>query len=108
VISSRRNLPHARIVGDLSPKVLDFGVSKLIGDASSVALTGTMTVLGTAAYMSPEQARGARGGPPERSVRPGLIVYEMLTGTRGHPGENPFEVLHNIATRAIAPPGVQA
>jgi len=91
--------------GDLSPKVLDFGVSKLIGDASSVALTGTMTVLGTAAYMSPEQARGARAVDHRSDQYAlGLIVYEMLTGTRGHPGENPFEVLHNIATRAIAPP----
>jgi len=91
--------------GELSPKVLDFGVSKLIGDASSVALTGTMTVLGTAAYMSPEQARGARAVDHRSDQYSlGLIVYEMLTGTRGHPGENPFEVLHNIATRAIVPP----
>jgi eukaryotic-like serine/threonine-protein kinase len=91
--------------GELSPKVLDFGVSKLIGDAASVALTGTMTVLGTAAYMSPEQARGAREVDHRSDQYAlGLILYEMLTGTRGHPGDNPFEVLHNISTRAIVPP----
>ena len=38
--------------GDLVPKVLDFGVSKVISDEPSAALTGTLTVLGTAAYMS--------------------------------------------------------
>ena len=90
--------------GDLVPKVLDFGVSKVISDEPSAVLTGTLTVLGTAAYMSPEQARGARQVDHlSDQYALGLILYEMLTGTRGHPGENPFEILYNIANVAIVP-----
>jgi serine/threonine-protein kinase len=90
--------------GDLVPKVLDFGVSKLMTDDPSGALTGTMTVLGTAAYMSPEQARGARQVTHlSDQYALGLILYEMLTGTRGHPGDNPFEILFNISNLAIVP-----
>jgi len=90
--------------GDLVPKVLDFGVSKLMTDEPSGALTGTLTVLGTAAYMSPEQARGARQVTHlSDQYAIGLILYEMLTGMRGHPGENPFEILFNISNLAIVP-----
>ena len=90
--------------GELVPKVLDFGVSKLMTDEPSGALTGTLTVLGTAAYMSPEQARGARQVTHlSDQYALGLILYEMLTGTRCHPGENPFEILFNISNLAIVP-----
>jgi serine/threonine-protein kinase len=90
--------------GDLVPKVLDFGVSKLMTEEPSGALTGTLTVLGTAAYMSPEQARGARQVTHlSDQYALGLILYEMLTGTRGHPGDNPFEILFNISNVAIIP-----
>ena len=91
--------------GDLVPKVLDFGVSKLMTDQPSGALTGTLTVLGTAAYMSPEQARGAhKVDHLSDQYALGLILYEMLTGRRGHPGENPFEILYNISNVPIPPP----
>jgi serine/threonine protein kinase len=86
------------------PKVLDFGVSKMTG-GDSAALTGTLAVLGTAAYMSPEQARGARqvDGQSDQYAL-GLVFYEMLTGSRAHSGDNPLEVLHNIANGAVTPP----
>ena len=90
--------------GDVVPKVLDFGVAKLMTDEPSGALTGTLTVLGTAAYMSPEQARGARQVTHlSDQYAIGLIAYEMLSGARGHPGENPFEILFNISNLAIVP-----
>jgi serine/threonine-protein kinase len=92
--------------GEPVPKVLDFGVSKLVGEGDSANLTGTMAFLGTAAYMSPEQARGARrvDGQSDQYAL-GLIFYEMLTGARAHPGEHPLEVLHNVTSGAIVPPG---
>ena len=91
--------------GDLVPKVLDFGVSKLMTDEPTGKLTGTLTVLGTAAYMSPEQARGSHQvNHFSDQYALGLILYEMLTGARGHPGENPFEILYNIANLPIVPP----
>ncbi|MGB8297836.1 MAG: protein kinase [Polyangia bacterium] len=90
--------------GGLVPKVLDFGVSKLMTEQPSGALTGTLTVLGTAAYMSPEQARGARQVDHlSDQYALGLILYEMLAGARAHPGENPFEILYNISNVAIVP-----
>jgi serine/threonine-protein kinase len=90
--------------GDV-PKVLDFGVSKLMTDEPTGKLTGTLTVLGTAAYMSPEQARGSHQVDHlSDQYALGLILYEMLTGARGHPGENPFEILFNIANLPIVPP----
>ncbi len=90
--------------GEVIPKVLDFGVSKLVGARDDAVLTGTMTVLGTTAYMSPEQARGARqvDGQSDQYAL-GLILYEMLTGHRAHPGENSLEILHNVASGVVVP-----
>ena len=90
--------------GEVLPKVLDFGVSKLLGEGESAGLTGTMAVLGTAAYMAPEQARGARivDGKSDQYAL-GLILYELLTGARAHEGANTLEVLHNVAAGAISP-----
>jgi serine/threonine-protein kinase len=91
--------------GEPFPKVLDFGISKLIGDTQGAALTGTLTVLGTAAYMSPEQTRGVReidGRSDQYSL--GLILYEALVGRRAHDGEHALEVLHNIASGIFRPP----
>jgi tRNA A-37 threonylcarbamoyl transferase component Bud32 len=89
--------------GDQIPKVLDFGVSKLTGD-DSAPITRTLAVLGTAAYMSPEQARGAkRIDFQSDQYALGLILYEMLTGSRAHPGDNALEILHNVASGMIRP-----
>jgi eukaryotic-like serine/threonine-protein kinase len=91
--------------GEPLPKVLDFGISKLIGDTQGAALTGTLTVLGTAAYMSPEQTRGVReidGRSDQYSL--GLILYEATTGRRAHDGDHALEVLHNIASGIFRPP----
>src|SRR5258706_66146 len=75
-----------------APKILDFGVSKILDDANP-ALTGTMAVLGTASYMSPEQARGAKivdAASDQYAI--GLIFHEMLTATRGHDGDSPLAI----------------
>src|SRR5882724_3867590 len=91
--------------GEAIPKVLDFGVSKLVGERADVALTGTQAVLGTVAYMSPEQARGARGVDAKSDQYAiGLIMYEMVTGARAHPGDSALEILHHIASGTIVPP----
>jgi tRNA A-37 threonylcarbamoyl transferase component Bud32 len=90
--------------GEFIPKVLDFGVSKILG-SEDPALTGTMAVLGTASYMSPEQARGTRvvdARSDQYSM--GLVLFEMLTGRRAHDGDHPFEVLHKIASGIVLKP----
>ena len=91
--------------GESVTKVLDFGVSKLMAAGDGTGLTATSSVLGTAAYMSPEQAMGLKDvdGRSDQFAL-GQILYEMLTGARAHAGENQFEVLHNIATGKLCPP----
>ena len=91
--------------GESVTKVLDFGVSKLMAAGDGTGLTATASVLGTAAYMSPEQAMGLKDidGRSDQFAL-GQILYEMLTGARAHAGDNQFEVLHNIATGKLTPP----
>ncbi|HEY4421656.1 MAG TPA: serine/threonine-protein kinase, partial [Pseudonocardia sp.] len=66
------------------PYLADFGVSRLI-DATRVTATGF--VVGTPAYMAPEQVRGAAVGPPADVYALGLILLEALTGHREYPGD---------------------
>ncbi len=85
-------------------KVLDFGVAKLqlADDASAATRTGM--VLGTAAYMSPEQARGERMVDGKTDVYAlGAILYEMLSRKRPHPGGSQNAILHHIATQPAVP-----
>ena len=62
-------------------KILDFGLAKPVD--SDIELTRSGTIIGTPAYMSPEQVRGREGGPPHRSVQPGgrdvSAVYRSVT-----------------------------
>jgi Tol biopolymer transport system component/predicted Ser/Thr protein kinase len=73
-------------------KVLDFGLAKLTEAAASEAETATMrtgegVVLGTAAYMSPEQAEGRPVDPRSDIFSFGSLFYEVLTGQRAFRGE---------------------
>jgi Tol biopolymer transport system component/tRNA A-37 threonylcarbamoyl transferase component Bud32 len=61
-------------------KVLDFGLAKSIRDDT---ITASHTILGTPAYMAPEQRCGEEGGPASDIYALGLILSEMATGTRG-------------------------
>lgn len=64
-------------------KLADFGIARLI-DATH--LTSTGAVLGTAGYLSPEQALGHPIGPPSDVYSLGLVLLESLTATRSYPG----------------------
>src|SRR6185295_2489429 len=89
-------------------KVLDFGLAKLAEPASGVRaiditasptitspaqMTGVGMILGTAAYMSPEQAKGRPADKRSDIWAFGAVVYEMLTGKRPFDGEDLTEVL---------------
>jgi Tol biopolymer transport system component len=81
-------------------KVLDFGLAKTSGearrgreDADAIATTAPGTVLGTPAYMSPEQARGQSVDQRTDVWAFGCLLYEMLTGRRAFLGETTSDVL---------------
>jgi serine/threonine protein kinase len=65
-------------------KLADFGIARLLGDAAGHTKTG-MTI-GTPAYLSPEQVRGAAVGPPSDVYSLGLVLLEALTGERAFTG----------------------
>jgi eukaryotic-like serine/threonine-protein kinase len=83
--------------GTLVPKLLDFGVSKFL-DAQSPALTTPGTVLGSALYMSPEQARGEEVDGRTDIFSFGAILFEALTGQRAFEAKNFHALLVAIAT----------
>jgi serine/threonine protein kinase len=66
-------------------RITDFGIAWSV---SSVPLTQTGQVVGTAHYLSPEQAAGDRAGPASDVYALGMIGYECLAGRRAFDGEN--------------------
>lgn len=64
-------------------RLTDFGIARVLGHA---ALTWTGAILGTAAYMAPEQACGEPVGPPADVYALGLLLLESVTGEREYPG----------------------
>jgi serine/threonine protein kinase len=85
-------------------KVLDFGVAKLQAFDEATAATGTGTILGTAAYMSPEQARGEKAVDKRTDIYAlGAILFEILSQKMPHPGDSPNAILHHIATQPAVP-----
>jgi tetratricopeptide (TPR) repeat protein len=88
-------------------KILDFGLAKLTSPSDDAGggpgLTATGAVFGTAGYLSPEQARGERAGPPSDVFAAGAVLYELLTGRRAFPGETLVEAAH-AAMKSEPPP----
>jgi beta-lactam-binding protein with PASTA domain/predicted Ser/Thr protein kinase len=81
--------PHNVIVGpDDRLKVTDFGIAR----AGASEMTETGSIMGTAQYLSPEQAQGQRVGTPSDLYSIGVIVYEMLSGRVPFTGESAVSI----------------
>ena len=89
-------------------KLLDFGLAKQITDssqdpASTLDATLDGTLLGTAAYMSPEQAQGRPADERSEVFSFGAVLYEMLTGRRAFGGSSMLETLNAVVRCEPAP-----
>jgi eukaryotic-like serine/threonine-protein kinase len=84
---------NIRLLDDGSVKIMDFGIAKLGG----MALTQSGMMVGTAHYMSPEQVRGRPLDGRSDVFSVGVILHELLTGSRPFAGDTATEVLYKIA-----------
>ena len=101
---------NIKVTPDGKVKVLDFGLAKaFIGDGADASLSNSPTlsmaatqqgiILGTAAYMSPEQARGQEVDKRADIWAFGCVLFEMLTGRQGYEGPTASDVLAGVLAR---------
>jgi serine/threonine protein kinase len=84
-------------LGDIVPKVLDFGVSKLRDGGAGKALTAVGMSMGTPYYMAPEQFKDTRNVDVRADVYSlGVMLYEALAGVVPYPGESILEVFNAV------------
>jgi serine/threonine-protein kinase len=90
--------------GELDPVVLDFGISKQLGEQDD-SLTGSGALLGSVHYMAPELTRNAKLASDLSDVYAlGAVLYACATGRVPFTGESVYEIMHAIATSPLPPP----
>jgi Tol biopolymer transport system component len=117
---------NIKVLADGTVKVLDFGLAKFAEApaarpidvtesptiTSPAMMTGVSVLLGTAAYMSPEQARGRPADKRSDIWAFGCVLYEMVTGTRAFKGEDVTETIASVIRSepdwTLLPPGIPA
>jgi TolB-like protein len=89
-------------------KLLDFGLARAQGaeldDAPTMDVTAAGTVMGTVAYMSPEQARGEQLDARSDLFSLGVVLYEMLTGRPAFTGNTSAVIFERIFNETLEPP----
>lgn len=89
-------------------KVMDFGIARALADSSST-MTQTQTVVGTAQYLSPEQARGETVDARTDLYSTGCLLYELLTGRPPFTGDSPVSVAYqHVGEHAPAPSSLKS
>ncbi|WOQ69690.1 Stk1 family PASTA domain-containing Ser/Thr kinase [Microbacterium limosum] len=84
-------------------KVMDFGIARAVSDSSST-VAETTTILGTAAYFSPEQAKGETVDARTDLYSAGVVLFELLTGRAPFRGDSPVAVAYQHVSEAPVAP----
>ena len=84
-------------------KVMDFGIARAVADTSAT-MTQTAAVIGTAQYLSPEQARGETVDARSDIYSAGCLMYELLVGRPPFTGDSPVSVAYQHVREAPLPP----
>lgn len=84
-------------------KVMDFGIARAVSDTSAT-MTQTAAIIGTAQYLSPEQARGETVDARSDIYSTGCLLYELLTGKPPFQGDSPVSVAYQHVREAVTPP----
>ncbi|MDT0157783.1 Stk1 family PASTA domain-containing Ser/Thr kinase [Microbacterium sp. ARD32] len=84
-------------------KVMDFGIARAVSDSSST-VAETTQIIGTAAYFSPEQAKGEGVDSRTDLYSTGVVLYEMLTGRQPFRGDSPVAVAYQHVSETPVPP----
>jgi serine/threonine-protein kinase len=93
--------PHNVLVGhELRLKVTDFGIAR----SGASQMTEVGSIIGTAQYLSPEQARGAQVDQTSDLYSVGVVLYEMLTGQVPFTGDTPLEIAMKHLSEIPRPP----
>jgi eukaryotic-like serine/threonine-protein kinase len=92
------------VTADGSVKVADFGIARAISDHSEQNLTKTGSVMGTATYFSPEQARGAPVDPRSDLYSLGCVLYELTTGQTPFAGDSAVAIAYKHVQETPVPP----
>ena len=86
-----------------SIKVMDFGIARAVADTSAT-MTQTAAVIGTAQYLSPEQARGETVDNRADIYATGCLLYELLVGRPPFVGDSPVSVAYQHVREVPSPP----
>src|SRR5438067_2096997 len=84
-------------------KVMDFGIARAVSDAQAT-MTQTAQVIGTAQYLSPEQARGERVDARSDLYSTGCLLYELLCRRPPFTGDSPVAIAYQHVTETPVPP----
>ncbi|MBP8919323.1 MAG: Stk1 family PASTA domain-containing Ser/Thr kinase [Micropruina sp.] len=84
-------------------KVMDFGIARAVADTSAT-MTQTAAVIGTAQYLSPEQARGETVDARSDIYSAGCLLYELLVGQPPFRGDSPVSVVYQHVRENPVPP----
>src|SRR4051795_7752756 len=84
-------------------KVMDFGIARAVAD-NAATVTQTAAVIGTAQYLSPEQARGENVDARSDVYSTGVLLFELITGSPPFTGDSPVAVAYQHVRENAPPP----